>query len=1210
MLHPLWRAAFGRLANPLTRKERKSVPLGRDWRLEDRLVPAKIHVPAIPTLSAPAMPGLTSMDLALVGAIQRAWQVAPGTTTSEWVVGLAPGQTPQSLGSIGAQVEPLPILPGSYALTFASPQDIATFGPQLAAQVGYAFPLTPRPNVTKFIPNDSLFPQQWHLRNIGQTGGFVGEDAHVVGPWNNYTGSGVVIGVVDDGVEHTHPDLQPNYDAADSYDFNSNDSDPSPGGGDDHGTAVAGVAAAKGNNNLGVAGSAFNASIAGIRLLGAGFTDNDESNALSYHKDAIDIYNNSWGPADIGTLGSIGPLAYSALQTGYSTGRSGLGTVFTWAAGNGLGFDDNVNYDPYANSRFVIAVGAINHRGDQATYSEPGAPMLVTAYSSSSGAPGITTTDINNGYRNDFGGTSSATPLVSGVIALMLEANPNLTIRDIQNILVRTARKNDPTDAGWSTNAAGYHINHKYGFGAIDANAAVNLAKTWTTVAPQKQFVGPLINVNRPIPENNAVGVSSSFTLTQNYRLEHVEVVFNATHPYRGDLEVVLTSPSGTKSVLSTQHFTDDGDNYSNWVFSTVRHWGEQSAGVWKLTVRDKAAQDIGTFGSWQLRVYGIDVPPSVGGIETTTLPYLENSSVFVTNTLTVGAAAGGGISGARVSITGNFSGAEDNLTLTNPNGLQGIYDSGTGVLTISGNGSAATYQAALRSVKFSSSSENPPAITKSISFVVTDANGNASNPATRKVAMIAVNDAPSFTLQGPSIVVDEDSGEQLFFDWATNISPGPPEESGQTARIETVSYDNPDLFTFPPFVDQFGTLKFISAPNAFGTSTVRIRARDNGGTANGGIDFSGTQSFTITVINVNDAPIPKDDRFVVSEEKFLTVNAPGVLGNDQDMEGDAITAVKLSNPTHGVLSFNANGSFTYQPNPNFVGNDTFTYEATDGSLTSTPATVTISVAPVNDAPVAVDDVASSDGHPVTINVVANDTDPDGDFLRVGTYTRPTLGSVTRLGNSLVYTPLPGAVGNDTFNYTVSDGNGGFDTGTVTVNVTDAIDPVVQGVKLTYGTGTTSVIDLASLTRSTLPWANISKFQFTFSENVNVTQPALTLTGGDGATLNFNYNAATRTATWSRTTGLPIDQYSLQLAAASVTDMSGNSLTANWAKSFAVLPGDFDGNGVVEDVDLTGIQANFSQPGRILNRFADVNGNGVVDATDLEIARTNKGKRA
>ena len=151
----------------------------------------------------------------------------------------------------------------------------------------------------------------------------------------------------------------------------------------------------------------------------------------------------------------------------------------------------------------------------------------------------------------------------------------------------------------------------------------------------------------------------------------------------------------------------------------------------------------------------------------------------------------------------------------------------------------------------------------------------------------------------------------------------------------------------------------------------------------------------------------------------------------------------------------------------------------------------------------------------------------------------------------------------------------------------------------------------ASLNRITLPWANVTRFQFTFSEDVAVDPAALTLVGGESGslTLNFSYDPATRTATWSRPSGLPIDQYILRLSGSMITDGSTNTVAADWAKSFAVLPGDFDGNGVVDDIDLAGIQANFSAPGKVLNRWADVNGNGVVDATDLETARNNKGKR-
>src|SRR5262249_42959911 len=184
--------------------------------------------------------------------------------------------------------------------------------------------------------------------------------------------------------------------------------------------------------------------------------------------------------------------------------------------------------------------------------------------------------------------------------------------------------------------------------------------------------------------------------------------------------------------------------------------------------------------------------------------------------------------------------------------------------------------------------------------------------------------------------------------------------------------------------------------------------------------------------------------------------------------------------------------------------------------------------------------------------------------------------------------PLPGATGVDTFNYTIADGNGGFDSASVTVNVTDAIAPIIQGVRLTYGSGASAVVDLASLNRNTLPWANITKFQFVFSEDVSVDPSALALVGSNvgSLTLTFGYDPATRTATWTPLTALPIDQFTLRLSGALVKDAALNPLGSNWAKAFAVLPGDFDGNGVVDDADLAGIQASFTLPGKTVNRWA------------------------
>lgn len=479
-----------------------------------------------------------------------------------------------------------------------------------------------RQQYPRVIPTDPLSANQWHLNNTGQSGGTPGQDINVIPVWNNnIMGTGVQIAVVDDGLQHTHPDLSPNYVAGDSFDFNNNDADPSPSVSSNfHGTAVAGVAAARDNTTCGT-GSAFRANVTGLRLIAGPSTDAMEASALTYHYGSNDIFNNSWGPNDDGkTLEGPGPLTLAALQDGATNGRGGLGSIYVWAAGNGKASKDNINYDGYANSRFTIAVGAVDHNGVQSSYSEPGAPMLVTAPSSGAGVS-VTTTDLlgANGYSSNnctstFGGTSSASPLAAGVVALILEANPNLTLRDVQHILVETAVKNHPADSGWSVNGAGHHINHKYGFGRVDATAAVAAASTWTNVNPATEVGSGVITVNQTIPDNNSTGLTSSFIVNNNISLEHVEVVFNATHSFRGNLEVILTSPSGTQSILAEQH-NDSGDHYNNWQFMSVRNWGESSQGTWTLKVADKKAANVGTFNSWQLKLHGTPTDASTANL-------------------------------------------------------------------------------------------------------------------------------------------------------------------------------------------------------------------------------------------------------------------------------------------------------------------------------------------------------------------------------------------------------------------------------------------------------------------------------------------------------------------------------------------------------------------------------------------------------------------
>lgn len=499
-----------------------------------------------------------------------------------------------------------------------------------AGQVAQVYTQFEHVRSTRSVPNDPLFGNQWHLSNTGQGGGLVGYDANVRPVWNFAEGTGlgrgVTIGIVDDGLLTGHNDLQANYRGDLSRNFSTGTNNPNPPSSDlSHGTAVAGVAAGRGNNGTGISGVAPEASLAGLRLLAPGLTDLRESQALTWQFnrfdgdqfDGIHVYNNSWGPADVGARAGAGPLTREALAVGAAEGRGGLGSIHVWAGGNG-GNVDNVNYDGYANSRYTIAVGAATNQGVRAGYSERGAALLLTA-PSDGGTRGITTTTIGSGftsaYTSNFGGTSSSAPVVAGVVALMLEANPNLGWRDVQHILLDTAREIDSGHSSWVTNGAGRRHSDFYGFGSVDAAAAVEAAKTWRNVGPElmasgSRNVGVLVpdgsgNLNNPI---FGAPVLSSIQITDVFQVEHVEVVFNTSGGFAGDLEVTLISPMGTESLLATLH--PDGARYDNWTFMSVKHWDESSEGTWTLRVRDGWATDRTTWNNWSLRVYGAVAVP------------------------------------------------------------------------------------------------------------------------------------------------------------------------------------------------------------------------------------------------------------------------------------------------------------------------------------------------------------------------------------------------------------------------------------------------------------------------------------------------------------------------------------------------------------------------------------------------------------------------
>ncbi|TAO04273.1 MAG: hypothetical protein EYR95_04045, partial [Phormidium sp. SL48-SHIP] len=338
----------------------------------------------------------------------------------------------------------------------------------------------------------------------------------------------------------------------------------------------------------------------------------------------------------------------------------------------------------------TIAVAAIDGQGIGAPYSSQGANLLVSAFGDGDGEeiPGtIASTDFmgylgynpnlrevpentpNLNYTNRFDGTSASAPMVSGVAGLMLEANPHLGYRDVQEILAYSARQNDPTHDDWQFNGAetwnggGLHANHDYGFGLVDGHTAVRLAESWrfqnlsADQHPQRTWVNEASLVESsaaPVEIPDGATVSDSVTLPEGLDLQQTEIAVDVSHEAIEDLVITLTSPSGTESVLfdgsqletitltdemgnpleapfaefrdNPQAFTDDpiaielGESYQDGIdftFSSTFNWSETSEGEWTLTLEDGESGTGGTLNNWDLRAYGDEATPNEAYIYT-----------------------------------------------------------------------------------------------------------------------------------------------------------------------------------------------------------------------------------------------------------------------------------------------------------------------------------------------------------------------------------------------------------------------------------------------------------------------------------------------------------------------------------------------------------------------------------------------------------------
>jgi subtilisin-like proprotein convertase family protein len=530
------------------------------------------------------------------------------------------------------------------------------------------------------VDGDPLRIYQWHLENSGQNNfainsGTAGEDMSVKPVWQrDVKGLGVKIAVSDAGVEINHPDLYENMLSGSHRNYHLENpwiGNPEPSSG--HGTSVSGIIAAMGWNNLGVTGVAPKAKIGGFQFL-----DSDQTIEilLDQANGDFDIFNYSYG--DTTYEDQVSDQDYiSQLRLMTENGRSGKGVVFVKAAGNeyrtclsayqGIASfctPHNANMPLENEVPFLMVVGAVNAEGKKSTYSNAGSNLWVTAPGGEFGSsrPAIMTTDwtecskglstasslINSfeyghsentfcDYTSSMNGSSSATPMTVGAVALLLSAKPSLSWRDVKHILALTADKVDGTqgvtahptaalalaghvyEQGWVQNAAGFWFNNWYGFGRVNAEAAVQYALSGAfSPLPPLVELNPEFNLasyeqtglGLSIPDADPAGRVRQMNVTANLTVETIQIQLNVTHPESGQLGVELTSPSGTKSILLNinnsllRPGSSGADaNFIDLVLSSHAFYGENSQGNWQLKLIDGRVGHTGTLQSWAINM-------------------------------------------------------------------------------------------------------------------------------------------------------------------------------------------------------------------------------------------------------------------------------------------------------------------------------------------------------------------------------------------------------------------------------------------------------------------------------------------------------------------------------------------------------------------------------------------------------------------------------
>ena len=538
------------------------------------------------------------------------------------------------------------------------------------------------------VDGDPLTFEQWHITNTGQkafsnSAGMPGEDMRMTRAIaDQLSGLGVIMAIVDTGLEIAHEDIYANIIPNGSYNYINKTTDPTntttKG---DHGTCVAGIAAAMSMNGKGGRGVAPHTSLKGFNPLGT-LEEGDFLASLGGHSRSqnVDIFNMSYGKSATEFI-PLSTTEKDLYEKQANRLRSDKGGIYVKSAGNN--FEDinigtsekpvwytctehsgvkgltcmNAAAEEEKSRPEVITVGAFNAAGVKSSYSTAGSTLWISAPGGEygTGSPAIITIDQtgtekgysrhginkdkypfdvghptynpNCNYTNTMNGTSSAAPNTSGAIALILQTNPNLTRRDVKHILAETARKIDPeskdsfvsvsvngedylASEGWITNKAGYHFHNWYGFGAVNIDDAVAMARIYKAnrlPSLQNKTFDSGLTTFLAIPDNKASGVTRTIDVSEDLTIENLFVQLSITHPDTSEVGIEITSPGGTRSILlNIRSATKEGLNRAGGVtLGSNAFYSEKTKGTWTLKVLDSLPNNVGTLDSFKLNILG-----------------------------------------------------------------------------------------------------------------------------------------------------------------------------------------------------------------------------------------------------------------------------------------------------------------------------------------------------------------------------------------------------------------------------------------------------------------------------------------------------------------------------------------------------------------------------------------------------------------------------